>query len=83
MEKTLLDMQGGTCTSCSIAIEHFAKRLKGISFVEVDRGKSRIYLEHDGDQANVDKVIEMVQRIGYDAWPAKQAEADQAAPASD
>lgn len=70
MEKTVLDMQGGTCTSCSIAIEHFAKRLKGISHVEVDRGKSRIYLEHNGDSANVNKVIEMVQRIGYDAWPA-------------
>ncbi len=79
----MLDMQGGTCTSCSIAIEHFAKRLKGISSVEVDRGKSRIYLEHDGDQANVDKVIEMVQRIGYDAWPANQTDADQAASASD
>lgn len=73
MEKTVLDMQGGTCTSCSIAIEHFAKRLQGISRVEVDRGQSRIYLEHDGDEANVNKVIEMVQRIGYDAWPSSSA----------
>ena len=83
MEKTTLDLQGGTCTSCSIAIEHFAKRLKGISFVEVDRGKSRIYLEHDGDQTNVNKVIEMVQKIGYNAWPAGTSDTDTASTVSD
>ena len=67
-KKAILDLQGGTCTSCSIAIEHYAKRLDGIKFIEVDRGASEIHVEYDGDSAYLDKIIEMVQKIGYEAW---------------
>ncbi len=67
-KKAILDLQGGTCTSCSIAIEHFAKRLDGISFVEVDRGASEIHVEYNGDPGYLDQIVSMVQKIGYDAW---------------
>lgn len=67
-KRAILDLQGGTCTSCSIAIEHFAKRLEGIHFVEVDRGASEIHVEYNGDTQYLDKIIEMVRMIGYEAW---------------
>ncbi|MFP4643127.1 MAG: cation transporter [Spirochaetales bacterium] len=67
-KKAILDLQGGTCTSCSIAIEHFAKRLDCIQFVEVDRGASEIHVEYNGDTTCLDKIIGMVQKIGYEAW---------------
>lgn len=67
-KKAILDLQGGTCTSCSIAIEHFAKRLDGIHSVEVDRGASEIHVEYNGDTTYLDKIIEMVEKIGYEAW---------------
>ncbi len=67
-KKAILDLQGGTCTSCSIAIEHYARRIDGIEFIEVDRGASEIHVEYTGDTTCLDKIREWVQRIGYDAW---------------
>lgn len=67
-KKAILDLQGGTCTSCSIAIEHFAKRLDSISFIEVDRGASEIHVEYSGDTGCLDQIIDMVHKIGYEAW---------------
>lgn len=67
-KKIVLDLQGGTCTSCSIAIEHFAKRLDGVEHVEVDRGASEIHVEYDGSEETIEQIIGMVRKIGYDAW---------------
>lgn len=67
-KNAILDLQGGTCTSCSIAIEHYAKRLDGIQYIEVDRGASEIHVQYNGDTAYLDEIMEMVRKIGYEAW---------------
>jgi copper chaperone CopZ len=66
-KKAILDLEGANCTSCSIAIEHFAKRLDGVSDVYVDRGTSTINLEYSGDQEILDKICNLVDRLGYHA----------------
>ncbi|HUX12579.1 MAG TPA: heavy metal-associated domain-containing protein [Spirochaetia bacterium] len=66
-KKAVLDLEGGTCTSCSIAIEHYGKRLGGVSEIFVDRGTSTIQLEYNGDPETIDKLVGMVKRIGYTA----------------
>ncbi len=66
-KKAILDLEGGTCTSCSIAIEHYGKRLVGVSDIFVDRGTSTIQLEYDGDPETINKLVGMVQKIGYSA----------------
>ncbi|WP_455381278.1 cation transporter [Salinispira pacifica] len=66
-KKAILDLEGGTCTSCSIAIEHFGKKLKGVSDIYVDRGTSTIQLSYNGDPETIDKIVGMVDRIGYSA----------------
>jgi len=62
-----MDLTGGTCTSCSIAIEHFGKRLKGVHDIIVDRGTSTIQLEYDGNPEILEQISELVRRIGYEA----------------
>ncbi len=66
-KKAVLDLEGGTCTSCSIAIEHFGRKLTGVSEIYVDRGSSTIQLQYDGDPGTIDKIVGMVERIGYSA----------------
>lgn len=66
-KKAILDLEGANCTSCSIAIEHFGRRLDGISEIMVDRGTSTIQLEYDGSQEILDKLVNLVDRLGYKA----------------
>lgn len=66
-KKAILDLEGATCTSCSIAIEHFGKRLDGVNDIYVDRGTSTINLEYSGDQEILDKLCNLVERLGYSA----------------
>jgi len=65
--RAVFDLEGATCTSCSIAIEHYGNRLHGVSEIVVDRQTKTIQLEYDGSADTVDKIIAMVQKIGYNA----------------
>jgi copper chaperone CopZ len=67
MERATFDLIGATCTSCSIGIEHMGRRIKGVEDIWVDRQTAQIYMDFDGNPATVDKVINFVQAIGYDA----------------
>lgn len=67
METAILDLVGATCTSCSIGIEHLGRRIKGVSEITVERGKGEIHVSYDGNPATVQKIINYVQSIGYEA----------------
>jgi copper chaperone CopZ len=66
-KKAILDLEGATCTSCSIAIEHFGRRLAGVSEIFVDRGTSTIQIAYDGNHETIDKIVGLVDRLGYSA----------------
>lgn len=66
-KKAVLDLIGATCTSCAITIEHVGKKFDGISDVFVDRSTSTIQVEYDGNQESLDKLCELVDKIGYEA----------------
>lgn len=42
-------------------------RIKGVEEIWVDRKTAQIYMDFDGNPATVDKIINFVQAIGYDA----------------
>ncbi len=63
----ILDLNGATCTSCVIAIEHLGRRVQGINDITVDRATSTIQVEYDGNREALDKICEFVERIGYSA----------------
>lgn len=67
MERAILELVGATCTSCSLGIEHMARRIKGVESVEVERGTGQITLDFDGNPATVEKIQQFVIAIGYQA----------------
>ena len=68
-KRAILDLEGATCTSCSIAIEHYGRRLAGVTEIYVDRGTSTIQLEYDGNGQTIEKIVDLVDRLGYAARP--------------
>lgn len=66
-KKAVLDLVGASCTSCAITIEHVGRRLDGISDIFVDRGTSTIQIEYDGNRESLDRICNVVERIGYEA----------------
>ncbi len=66
-KKAVLDLIGATCTSCSITIEHVGRKLEGVSDILVDRGTSTIQVEYDGNRESLEKIVELVDRLGYEA----------------
>lgn len=63
----ILDLEGATCTSCIITIEHLGRRMDGVSDVFVDRGTNTIQVEYDGNRESLKKLCELVDKIGYHA----------------
>jgi len=66
-KRAILDLEGANCTSCSIAIEHFGRRLDGVREIVVDRGTSTVQVEYDGDDQLLTTICDMVDRLGYKA----------------
>jgi len=64
-----MDLVGATCTSCVFGIEHMGRRIKGVEDIEVDRTNGEIRLEFDGNPATVEKIVQFVDAIGYEARP--------------
>jgi copper chaperone CopZ len=62
-----LSLTGATCTSCVIGIQHFGKRRKGVSDVQVDRRTGTIQVHYTGDNSVLHEICEYIQRIGYHA----------------
>ncbi len=63
----IMDLEGATCTSCSIAIEHLGRKLNGVKDIFVDRGTNTIQMEYEGNDEVVTKVTDFVDRLGYKA----------------
>lgn len=43
------------------------RRIRGVEDVWVDRQTSEIFLDFDGNPTTVDKIVNFVQAIGYEA----------------
>ncbi|KGE72425.1 hypothetical protein DC28_07130 [Spirochaeta lutea] len=67
MKHAVLDVDGATCTSCVYTIEHVGSKLKGVHECFVDRNTSQIQLDYDGNPETLERIIELVDRIGYTA----------------
>ena len=66
-KKAILDLVGAKCTSCAITIEHVGRKIAGISDIYVDRSTSTIQIEYDGNREALEKVCQLVDKIGYQA----------------
>lgn len=63
----ILDLHGANCASCAHAVEHNGRKMKGVKNIRVDAGEKKIYVDFDGDESVLDKIKEIVSKLGYSA----------------
>lgn len=68
------DLDGANCSSCSYAIEHVGQKFDGISYCGVNAVSSQIEIHYDGRVKNEERIIELVNQLGYTAKLVKKEE---------
>ncbi|WP_058486223.1 heavy metal translocating P-type ATPase [Defluviitalea phaphyphila] len=74
MEKRIFKIEGMTCAACSRAVERSVKKLDGVIKAEVNLASEKLNIEYEGDKVNVDKIIQVVEKVGYKAKEYKKLE---------
>ena len=67
LKKATMDLKGAHCASCAYTIEHVGRKIKGVEDILVDAGKREIHVTYDGDSSSLEKITEVIQRLGYSA----------------
>lgn len=64
--KNRFDVNGMTCSACSLAVEKSVKKIDGVKDVNVSLLTNSMHVDYE-DGVNPDSIIEAVQKAGYDA----------------
>jgi copper chaperone CopZ len=67
LKNATMDLKGAHCASCVYTIEHVGRKIQGIEDILVDAGKREIRVIYDGDPSSLEKITEVIQRLGYSA----------------
>lgn len=67
MKKAIIDLKGASCASCAYTIEHLGRKIQGVRDVRVDTGNHQIQVEYEGNPGSLERIVEIVKRIGYNA----------------
>jgi len=66
MERTVLTVEGMSCSHCENAIKKSVGALDGVSSVEVDLKGRTVTVEYDGSKVSLDKIKNEIEDQGYD-----------------
>lgn len=67
MKRAILDVEGANCPSCVYAIEHFGRKVEGVSSIRVDPAAQEIHVEYAGHIGSLERITEIVRQLGYEA----------------
>jgi copper chaperone CopZ len=67
LKKAVLDLQGANCASCAFTIEHLGRKVQGVKAVRVVTDKNEVRVSYEGNPGSLEKIVEIVRRLGYDA----------------
>jgi copper chaperone CopZ len=65
--KAILDIEGAHCASCAYTIEHLGRKVDGVEDVRVVTARGEAHVEYDGNPGSLERIVEIVKRIGYNA----------------
>ncbi len=65
--KGVVALKGAHCSSCAYTIEHLGRKIKGIQSIRVRTDEQKAYVDYDGPAKLLDKIVEIVAKIGYSA----------------
>lgn len=66
MAKSVINVDGMACEHCVKAITNAVGALSGVTGVSVDLEAKTVTVDHDPDQASVDKIKAEIEDQGYD-----------------
>lgn len=67
-----LDISGMHCASCALLIERELKRTQGVKEANVNFASERAQVVFDPYKTDVEELIEVIRRAGYDAFPSQE-----------
>ncbi|MBT9150150.1 MAG: Copper-exporting P-type ATPase A [candidate division WS2 bacterium] len=67
MSKTVLKIEGMTCTACARSVEKALKQVKGVSEASVNFPAQKAYVTLDNDVTSTDELLRAVKSAGYTA----------------
>ena len=65
MEKTILNISGMHCASCSAIIENALKQEAGIKSANVNFASEKLYLEFDSVEISIARIQKIIEKLGY------------------
>lgn len=66
--KATIKTYGANCQGCSLAIDHFTRRLDGVDDIEIKAGDNTVEVWFSKNEKQIiESVIEMVEKLGYSA----------------
>ena len=66
MEKTILKVEGMSCSHCENAIKKSVGALDGVSAVTVDLKGKTVSVEYEGSKVSLDRIKSEIEDQGYD-----------------
>lgn len=69
VKKSILLIQGMTCSSCSQSIEKSLKKVNGVVSAQVNFAVEKAYVEYNPLNTNEDALVKAVEDAGYNATP--------------
>ncbi|GAA6009075.1 hypothetical protein JCM10207_004084 [Rhodosporidiobolus poonsookiae] len=76
LETVHLKVEGMTCGACVASIENGLRNQDGIASIKVALLAERAVVEYDPAQWTLEKLVEEIEDMGFDAAPIKPAKAD-------
>lgn len=67
MTDKTLTIEGMNCASCAAHVEKAAGKVQGITYASVNLATGRLTVKYDEKRANVDEIMEAVDKAGYKA----------------
>lgn len=67
LKRAVLDLEGAHCTSCAYTIEHLGRKVEGVKEIRVVTDTGEAHVDYDGNPSSLERIVEIVKRIGYNA----------------
>ena len=76
--ETTLILEGITCAACVWLNERHLSRLPGVSAADINYATRRAHVRWDSSRIKLSEILGQIALIGYRAWPATSANAEEA-----
>ncbi|NIR52523.1 hypothetical protein GWO43_28420 [candidate division KSB1 bacterium] len=67
LEQVTIPVEGMTCFTCEISVEHAAKGVDGVFQADASTQKKSVTIEYDPDKTSVPEIVDAVNATGYRA----------------